>query len=77
MLLERWAAGAPANATARPLQIGQVSRLLGVSIDILSNWERNNLLDVPRRPKNGYRSYGSAEISRLRVIRMPSRPATA
>ncbi|MHB1296250.1 MAG: MerR family transcriptional regulator [Anaerolineae bacterium] len=73
LLLERWAAGTPADATARPMQIGQVARLLGVSIDILRNWERNNLLSVPRRADNGYRSYGPAEISRLRVIRLLSR----
>ncbi len=44
--------------------------LLGVSVDMLRNWERNNLLDAPRDPDNGYRYYGAEEISRLRVIRM-------
>ena len=72
-LLERWALGAPADATSQPLQIGQVARLLGVSIDILRNWDRNGLIDVPRDPVNGYRRYGAREISRLRVIRMLSR----
>ena len=56
-----------------PLQIGQVARLLGVSVDMLRNWERNGLLKVPRNPHNGYRCYGAPEISRLRVIRMLSR----
>src|SRR5215207_66174 len=32
-LLERWASGAPADATAAPLQIGQVAQLLGTTID--------------------------------------------
>jgi len=72
-LLERWALGTPADATAQPLQIGQVTRLLGVSIDILRNWDRNGLIDIPRDPSNGYRRYGSQELSRLRVIRMLSR----
>ena len=72
-LLERWAAGTPADATLRPLQIGQVARLLGVTIDVLRNWDRNGLIDVPRDPANGYRHYGAPEISRLRVIRMLSR----
>jgi DNA-binding transcriptional MerR regulator len=72
-LLERWAFGAPADATIQPLQIGQVAHQLGVTIDILRNWDRNGLIDVPRDPSNGYRRYGAQEISRLRVIRMLSR----
>jgi DNA-binding transcriptional MerR regulator len=72
-LLEHWAFGAPADATIQLLQIGQVAHLLGVTIDILRNWDRSGLIDVPRDPSNGYRRYGAQEISRLRVIRMLSR----
>jgi DNA-binding transcriptional MerR regulator len=72
-LLERWAFGAPADATIQPLQIGQVAHLLGVTIDMLRNWDRNGLIDIPRDPANGYRRYGAREISRLRIIRMLSR----
>lgn len=72
-LLERWAFGAPTDATTQPLQIGQVARLLGITIDILRSWDRNGLVDIPRDPSNGYRRYGAPEISRLRVIRMLSR----
>jgi DNA-binding transcriptional MerR regulator len=72
-LLERWASGAPADATQQPLRIGQAARLLGISIDIMRNWDRNGLIDIPRDPSNGYRRYGAPEISRLRVIRMLSR----
>lgn len=72
-LLERWALGAPTDATSQLLQIGQVARLLGVSIDILRNWDRNGLIDIPRDPVNGYRRYRAQEISRLRVIRMLSK----
>jgi DNA-binding transcriptional MerR regulator len=73
MLLERWATGMAADTTEHPMQIGQVARLLGVSIDVLRNWERNGLITIPRNPRNRYRYYGSTEISRLRVIRMLSR----
>ncbi|HEX9068974.1 MAG TPA: MerR family transcriptional regulator [Ktedonobacterales bacterium] len=72
-LLERWAGGMAADATAQPLRIGQVARLLGMSVDVLRNWERSGLISVPRLASNRYRSYGSAEISRLRVIRMLAR----
>jgi DNA-binding transcriptional MerR regulator len=72
-LLERWALGAPADATSQPLQIGQTARLLGISIDILRSWDRNGLINIPRDPSNGYRRYGTQELSRLRVIRMLSR----
>ena len=68
--LERWVEGVPPDTTSRPLRIGEVARLLDVSIDQLHNWERNNLLEVPRDPSNGYRLYGPDEIGRLRVIRM-------
>ncbi|MDQ6659667.1 MAG: MerR family DNA-binding transcriptional regulator [Chloroflexota bacterium] len=72
-LLEHWASGAPADTTIQPLQIGQVAHLLSITIDILRNWDRNGLIDIPRDPSNGYRSYGAQEISRLRIIRMLSR----
>ncbi len=68
--LERWVEGIPPDALARPLRIGEVAHLLNVSIDQLRNWERNNLLETPRDPSNGYRLYGPDEIGRLRVIRM-------
>jgi DNA-binding transcriptional MerR regulator len=69
-LLERWSQGVPADATARPLRIGEVAAHLGLSHDTLRSWERNGLLAVPRDPHNGYRLYRAADIARLRVIRM-------
>jgi DNA-binding transcriptional MerR regulator len=71
-LLERWAQGAAADASSKRLQIGEVAKLLGVSRDVLRNWERNGLLQTPRNPNNRYRLYTSVEIGRLRVIRMLS-----
>jgi DNA-binding transcriptional MerR regulator len=71
--LERWAFGPPTDSAVPPLQIGEVARLLGVSLDIIRNWDRNGLIDIPRDPANGYRRYGAQEISRLRIIRMLSR----
>jgi len=39
--------------------------LLGVTIDVLRNWDRNGLIAAPRDPANGYRRYGVREIRRL------------
>jgi DNA-binding transcriptional MerR regulator len=72
-LLERWATGTPPDAIESPLRIGHVARLLGISIDVLRNWEQNGFITVPRDANNGYRLYRPADISRLRVIRMLSR----
>jgi len=72
-LLERWAQGTAIDATSRPLHIGETAELLGVTTDILRNWERNGLVQVPRDPRNGYRLYSAKEIGRLRVIRTLSR----
>jgi DNA-binding transcriptional MerR regulator len=72
-LLERWAQATATDATARPLQIGQAARRLGVTADMLRNWEANGLIRVPRNPKNGYRLYGAPELGRLRVIHMLNR----
>jgi DNA-binding transcriptional MerR regulator len=72
-LLERWAGGIEADATAQALRIGEAAQMLGATTDMLRNWERNGLIQVPRDSANGYRLYGVAEIGRLRVIRMLNR----
>ncbi|MBN2387977.1 MAG: MerR family transcriptional regulator [Anaerolineales bacterium] len=69
-LLERWVQGTAAQSAGHSLRIGDTARLLGVTVDVLRNWERNGLLGVPRDPANGYRLYGPEEIGRARVIRM-------
>ena len=70
-LLERWAQNMAADsANESPLSIGEVSKLLGVSIDVIRNAERNGLITVPRNSYNNYRLFGKREIERLRIIRM-------
>ena len=69
--LDAWAKGRTIlPAVERPLQIRDAARLLGLTPDVLRNWERNGLIKVPRNPHNRYRLYGAAEIGRLQVIRM-------
>ncbi len=44
------------------------AKLLGTTVDIIRDWERNGLAQIPRA-KNNYRIYGPKEISRLKIIR--------
>jgi DNA-binding transcriptional MerR regulator/quercetin dioxygenase-like cupin family protein len=50
------------------LYINQVSRLVGVSPNVLRSWEAQGLIS-PRRSASGYRIYSQADIERLRQIR--------
>lgn len=68
--LENWAWSAPPEDQGPPLRISAAAQLLGLTVDMLRNWERNGLLRVPRNPANGYRQYRAAELDRLRVIRL-------
>ena len=72
-LLEHWAQNRAQVSEEEPLSIGEVSKHLGVSIDIIRNWERAGLLRVPRNSYNNYRLFGKKEIERMRIIRMLSR----
>ncbi|HEX2618761.1 MAG TPA: MerR family transcriptional regulator [Phototrophicaceae bacterium] len=67
--LERWAAGHVMDVSRPTMHISDAAKQLNVTVDMLRNWERNGLIDVPRDPTNQYRQYGSAEFGRLRVIR--------
>jgi len=71
-LLEHWAQTVETDTDPPedPLAIGDVSKLLGVSLDVIRNWERNGLIHVPRNSYNNYRLFGKKEIERMRIIRM-------
>lgn len=70
LFLQRWVSGTAADGTSRTLRIGDAASLLGVTTDVLRNWERDGLVRVPRDSHNRYRRYGAVEIGRLRVTRM-------
>ncbi|SFE94103.1 DNA-binding transcriptional regulator, MerR family [Paenibacillus algorifonticola] len=46
----------------------KTANLLGVSVNVIINWERYGLLEVPRS-MNGYRVYGEDERKQLRIIK--------
>lgn len=45
----------------------EAAEALGITKDVLRDWERNGLIEVPRNT-NGYRRYSSKEVSRLKII---------
>jgi DNA-binding transcriptional MerR regulator len=69
-LLEHWAQNEQAETDEAPLAIGEVSRLLDASLDVIRNWERDGLISVRRNPYNGYRLFQKKGIERLQIIRM-------
>lgn len=71
-LLEHWAQNMDVSSKEDPLEIREVSKLLGVSHDVIRNWERNGLISVRRNSYNNYRLFGKKEIERMRMIRMLS-----
>jgi DNA-binding transcriptional MerR regulator len=73
-LLEHWAQHLAENSeNESPLAIGEVSKLLGLSLDVIRNAERNGLITVPRNSSNNYRLFRKREIERLRIIRLLTR----
>jgi DNA-binding transcriptional MerR regulator len=67
--LERWASGHLMDRPRQRVLIGEAAEHLNVTVDMLRNWERSGLIDVPRDPENQYRLYGTTEFGRIRVIR--------
>jgi DNA-binding transcriptional MerR regulator len=67
--LEHWASGRLLDTSSHTMTISQAAANLNVTVDMLRNWERNGLIQIPRQPSNQYRLYGAAEFARLRVIR--------
>lgn len=71
-LLEDWAQRRTQADDDEPLPIREVSKLLGVSHDVIRNWERNGLIRVRRNSYNNYRLFSPRDIERLQIIRMLS-----
>lgn len=46
----------------------ETAAILGITADVLRDWERNGLIKVPRNSK-GDREYGAKELNRLKIIR--------
>lgn len=46
----------------------EVAEFLGITVDVLRDWERNGLIKVPRTA-DGRTTYGQKEMNRLKIIR--------
>jgi len=51
------------------MQIGQISKRTGVSVDTIRFYERNRLLAPPPRSQGGFRLYSADDLSTLHFIR--------
>ncbi len=72
-----------ALATA-PLEIGDVARALGVSVDTVRRWERERVIAPAVRTSSGRRVFSPADVEAIRRARedraaalVASRPATS
>lgn len=54
---------------AERMTIGHLARTAGVGVETVRYDQRRALLPVPARANGGYRTYGTADVARLRFIR--------
>ncbi|MHC1683038.1 MAG: MerR family transcriptional regulator [Clostridiaceae bacterium] len=52
------------------LKRSEAAKVIGVSIDVIINWERNGMLEIPRNNKNNYRVYSEYELVLLKIIKI-------
>lgn len=53
------------RSLAQFLKVKQASRLLGVSVSTLRNWDRQGKLRPVRNPMNGYRLYRQVDLEKI------------
>jgi DNA-binding transcriptional MerR regulator len=54
---------------SKPMTIGQVAKLAGVGVETIRFYEREGLLNKPKRKESGYRMFGPEVVSRIRFIK--------
>jgi DNA-binding transcriptional MerR regulator len=55
------------------MQIGELARNGGLTVQAIRFYERKGLLPAPPRKESGYRIYGDADLRRLQFIRQAKR----
>src|SRR5215472_16799303 len=52
-----------------PMTIGQVAKLSGVGVETIRFYEREGLLNKPKRKESGYRLFETEVVSRIKFIK--------
>jgi MerR family copper efflux transcriptional regulator len=53
----------------KPMTIGQVAKLAGVGVETIRFYEREGLLNKPKRKESGYRMFGPEVVNRIQFIK--------
>jgi len=53
----------------KPMTIGQVAKLSGVGVETIRFYEREGLLNKPKRKESGYRLFEAEVVSRIKFIK--------
>lgn len=70
VILKQWAKNRIPPEAGKQYNRNEAAALIGITAEVLRNWERNGLISVPRSGTGKVRYYGDREIARLRVIYM-------
>jgi DNA-binding transcriptional MerR regulator len=57
------------DAGSKPMTIGQVAKLAGVGVETIRFYEREGLLNKPKRKESGYRMFENEAVTRIRFIK--------
>lgn len=51
------------------MTIGRLADAAGVNVETVRFYQRSGMIDEPVRPHSGYRTYGDADVRRIRFIK--------
>src|SRR5215831_2760069 len=57
------------QAAHKPMTIGQVAKLSGVGVETIRFYEREGLLNKPKRKESGYRLFEAEVVTRIKFIK--------
>lgn len=69
-ILDLWSKNKNEKTNVNIYNYNEASELIGATKESIRNWERNKLIDIPRKGKNKERYFTDNEIQRLKIIYM-------